>query len=608
MGSFQHVIPNVGLQTITLFPPADRLYDVLQAHNEIRRLNKLRHLGALSRTFPGTRHARWDYSAAILHFIAGLKPLGLASAFTVGNTRFSSKIAALQCAALAWNIGHVPGTFAVEKGIYRFLYSRSKKELVDGLDWPDKESESTRHIVRRANDFVLKHDYLGVARALAVLKLMHMTAAGDPADRQLVLDFLAPFLLDYDLPTSQQWARLRRAFKLARHLAYLTIDAPVSGLQWTPNVSSLFEHQIDAHPSTSLEDVSAVLSEVLSPVERLVFNALYHKPEARRETEAIASHVAHHLRRPGNAEERIADWLTKGLIQQLRLGELPHGEHIYPIGSATFRSHFLLAGPPIRVEVDAAPRLCDYFIALRYNAWNADVLLEPDEFVVSAFAGRPARPSDVGRFLRWVIETFDARRSPRDEVLENFSRAELGKIYVELLGNAVSCWNPALTLKVEPWRLREYGIDHDAIIEDRPGGIWASAADLNDSLLKHVFRDRYRSIPPELREQYAELTGLRALRNRFRADGRTSRARCRWLVVAGSVRFCSNERELIEFDGGLVKLSLRSGRLHWYGIETKSSGRGAVRSLKKRLAALKIQAPVRRLGVKSAYVEIELGD
>ena len=57
--SLRHVIPYVGVTEIVLHPPAAKVYKWLESQGEVDRLSHLQHLGALSVTFPGARHARW---------------------------------------------------------------------------------------------------------------------------------------------------------------------------------------------------------------------------------------------------------------------------------------------------------------------------------------------------------------------------------------------------------------------------------------------------------------------------------------------------------------------------------------------------------------------
>ena len=123
MSQIEHVIPQVGPFSVDLYAPADDLYSILHNKREIQRLRKLRHLGALSFVLEGARFARWDYTAALLYYASRLSIPKFNSRFKIGRVEFSSTVASLQVASLAWNIGHVPGTFSVEKGIYRYLNS-----------------------------------------------------------------------------------------------------------------------------------------------------------------------------------------------------------------------------------------------------------------------------------------------------------------------------------------------------------------------------------------------------------------------------------------------------------------------------------------------------
>lgn len=105
--TIEHVLPQIGLVRIPLYPPADISYEHLQENKEITRLNQLRHLGALSVALPGTRLARWDYTVALLYYSLQFTVSGFNSKFKIDSIEFSSTIAALQCASLIWNIGHL---------------------------------------------------------------------------------------------------------------------------------------------------------------------------------------------------------------------------------------------------------------------------------------------------------------------------------------------------------------------------------------------------------------------------------------------------------------------------------------------------------------------
>ena len=68
------------------------------------------------------------------------------------------------------------------------------------------------------------------------------------------------------------------------------------------------------------------------------------------------------------------------------------------------------------------------------------------------------------------------------------------------------------------------------------------------------------------------------------------------------------DKPLIEFDGGILKISSKSGKLTWYGLETKSGRENPTASLTKRLAAIGIAGAITTIDSNHAYCEIELSE
>lgn len=131
----RHTIPNIGLVEVDLYPPADDLYLFMRTQGEVERLHTLRHLGALERVFPGVPHSRWDYTVSMLYVTSHDCSPGMKTSIRYGRMEFSSVTAAAQCAALLSNIGHLPGTFAVEKGVARYLYEQNPEDPLGLLPW-----------------------------------------------------------------------------------------------------------------------------------------------------------------------------------------------------------------------------------------------------------------------------------------------------------------------------------------------------------------------------------------------------------------------------------------------------------------------------------------
>jgi len=157
-----------------------------------------------------------------------------------------------------------------------------------------------------------------------------------------------------------------------------------------------------------------------------------------------------------------------------------------------------------------------------------------------------------------------------------------------------------------PWRLNDFGIFPNVKIPESRGAIWACSARLDDPLIRHIIYQRVKKVPSHLQDQYAELMGIRELRSWLRQKWTKKELRQKWLVLTGSVRFCKESRSLIEFDGGLIKLSTRSGRMTWYGLESKSGGQNPLTSLNRRLDLLGIKGNTYSISNKYAFLELPL--
>jgi len=414
----EHVIPHVGPTEIRLYSPADRLYEWLCQHKEINRLKNLRHLGALTHALPGTRHARWDYTVALVYYAQIFKVAGMNSSFNLGGVNFSSTHAALQTIALCWNIGHLPGTFAVEKGVYRFLHERNNKNPANELNWPNDQDQNVQRIRKEANRFLREQDYQGVARVLAVLKLFSMFGDDDKDLVNMLYGVVAPFLLSYDEGESKQWFKLRRAFTVVRHLAYLTLDISLAGLEWCPSIPSLLRQELNRE-GVDLESLSDRICEILSPIERTTYAALYHREVARQEAAVIADWVHANLKNHRNPSSKISKWMRKGLFRDLQIGQRPPLRTAVMAGSIRFRTHFSGTDlSPVEMESLLHRKKFPLSLVLNYQAWNSEAMIEPDELLIDGIVRASARADDVGRLLAWMIWQFETPNVAHDDTFE----------------------------------------------------------------------------------------------------------------------------------------------------------------------------------------------
>jgi hypothetical protein len=494
--AFRHVIPGVGLTNIRLYPPADDFYLRLKSQQEVSRLNKLRHLGALSHVLQGARQARWDYTLSILYYISELDIPGFNSRFSLEGVEFSSQQAALQTVALAWNVGHLPGTYSVEKGVCQYLHGIDADAPAKSLRWSAPDAGLLSQVITAANQLQSREDYSGVARVLAILKLLRMARHDADLPFRLVQSLLAPVFLGYAGPRSIQVPKLKRAFQLVRHLAYLTLDQPLTGLQWAPPIPALFR-QVLSSGTGDVAQIDAQISEVLSPVERATYECVYHNIEAREEVLLISEHVRQHLEKHKDPQGEILRWLGCGLFRDLKLGRTPKLGSLRSLASFGFRSHFLtLSTTPAAVEAELRRRGFSHSAVLEYRAWNSEKLLEPDEFIVDVRSTGAVAPEDVGKLLVWAIVEFDDLTASIGDVVAMLAKAELEPAYISLVRRVLGMKYPGVELRIVPWPLEEFGLLRDVGVRDGKGAIWASNSRLDDPITSHILRDRSRQVDP----------------------------------------------------------------------------------------------------------------
>jgi len=604
---YSHILPQIGPVNLTLYAPADKIYERLLTAREINRLNGLRHLGALSVTaLTGARLARWDYTVALLHYSEQFSLPKFNSRFNIGRVEFSSTIAALQCASLIWNIGHLPGTFSVEKGVCRNLKRKNPRNPAGLLEWPFINNPDIQHIQDQANRLISNNDYLGVCRVLAVIKLLSICKDTEDELYAFTIDFAAPLLLGYTHTGSKQWPKINKSFSLIRHLSYLTVDLPFSGHSWAPNISEMLKHHIELCDG-DVDILSEKISELLSPIEKNIYDAMYHSDTSRKETSIYANLVDLKLSTSRNPGKEISRWLKSGLSRDLKLGRAPRDEKIYRFLNIKLRDHFSSHPDSFSdVEFKLMEKGFTHPAVFKYSSWNSDTLFEPDELIVDVLGDRKPTPKDIGKIAYWFLSEFENFTVNQNDIGGLLRKKGLDPSYVQIFSKAVEAHFPGVTVKIEPWPLNRFGKFSKFQIDANKGGIWASSSKLDDPIISHIFWGDGSDIPTDLNDTHSELLGLKATRDAIRKEMKGLNPKCRWLVLTSSVTFCREGRSLIEYDGGLLKISSRSGELTWYGVETKTGGENPARSLRKRLSTLNINSPVISLSTKTAYTKIVL--
>lgn len=623
MMTIQHTIPGIGLRKVRLFPPTDTIYRYLQGNGEIERLRRLKHTGTIERALPGIPHSRYDYVASMLFVASRLRMPGTTVGATFGGVEFSSIAAAIQTLALLCNVGHLPGTFGVEKGVIQWLLERHPGSPSRALPWISEyfDASFAKELHRNLDGYLLAKDYGGLHRVLSVAKVCRkLIDKPDPTVRGMLVDFFIPYLLTERRAARQvaKWETIDRHYQTVRHISYLNLDASFADVPVQVDVAGLLEKFSENERQS--EDLLEQAHEVLGAYEHAVYERLYHRAESRQVIATVAHLVKEKLEGCLSPKHILAQWLDASDIQEV----VPEKaldkaeEHFERVASLSVRSLYLdTQARPAARELSLGKKVSESqapACVLVYEPWERRHHDEPPHTYVDVFAsGRPT-PCHVGRVIAWFSNEMDklgASLSEHGDTYDLLRKRDLGQVYASLVSDAVRlAWGK--TLSLHPWPLADMGVGPPNM---PPVAAWRGNWDLSDPHIKSMLRRKQTQVHKHLRATLAELRGLADLRDMLlkqdkKSSGPPKRRRQAHLVLTSSIRVIGENGKIdAEFDGGILRIASRSGRLTLHALETKaaSTGQRALNDLEKKLRKLGVSASsIDKLGERSAHCALTL--
>lgn len=250
---------------------------------------------------------------------------------------------------------------------------------------------------------------------------------------------------------------------------------------------------------------------------------------------------------------------------------------------------------------------------LRYQPWERQQHIEPPHTYIDFFTTDHIRGGQVGRVIQELAKTLDTPDLGPLAQADDFyllERSELGFVYGQLLSTVFSLSLGGQKVTLKPWPISKLKTDLYGV-GDTP--VWLSNRDLSDEHIRSLLRRGKWVGQQHLRTQWAELLGLADLREHLRNEDKrkhgASKRRQRHLVLTASIQISEDNNPVAEFDGGIVRISSRTGNMTFFGLETKSKNTSekALNALNKRLERLQLATTkAYSLGKKSAYCEIPL--
>jgi len=586
-----HSIPDIGIIEVKLGGLPERLFCIMEQKGEVSRLERLLHLGMLHKAFPGMRHTRWDYTMAILYFIQKISEAGwegLPCSKKVAGVKISGRDI-LQILALVINIGHLPGTFSVEKGVSRFLNAR--KDLLASL---------LREADLKANNLLV--DYTNLNRILALVKLNEWLTSADTDFHEplkVAKKLLSEVILNI-APTEHR-RRMFEYFNLIRRFAYQTLDCLYVNLPVVIDYKGFV-----FRPHIFSPKVRYLVSDLVDNYTRVVYNQIYHSDEACRLVAIWSDAIYHLLEKSQNPLYDIKKWLKKALIDDI------------PV---TLKED----NPKNVLSITLPHRFGPNLLTRAFHAKNVDVLemeiLKENPSSKTAILYIPGLRGEL-RFSLFINSDLDISPSMLIWVLiwfyQKFNDVLGGtglfiKATVERLLEITAGEGIESTINVAPDEFFHERIQPFLVPEDK---IKIFRASQKEDALK-LFKDKEQpDWEPLVKAQFLECKMLKEVT--YKVWERPKKGIVKYyVVIPGQIKFRSHEEDLCEFDGALLKITKPKGKkkskTSLFLLEAKSGRRTAIEDAQRdlqnklqKLGGVYAQGKVKKLGRKSAYAIVEI--
>lgn len=580
----------------------------MRKKGEINRLNKLLHLGVIQNQFPGMRHTRLDYTMTMLYLTHRLKEArleGLSPESKVGSIRLSGRDT-LQILALISNIGHLPGTFAVEKGVMRFIVGNNLRDTL---------------IEQAELDNDIQIDYLNLNKVLALVKLKKWRKdyEGSARGREI---FDAAIILLSELITQPGTEHRRKVFgyfNLVRRVSYQLVDCIYVNLP----IKIEYANFIDQLPVSS-QNVLALIDQYT----RIVYTQIYHAENACKQaalwTEAVYESLSKKVRDPKSVLKKVFMWLEKALLEDLKINPQDN-QGLDRVLTVTIPHAFytkFLTESFVTMCVDSLElNLADFLRSAKTTMLYIPGLRDPvmgetsaGELRFNVFMTDNSSKEDhlkiLGKTLVWCYRNFGSSYGIGILVKAAFQA---------ILQTASGKGNDEVLLDIAP---DDFFKSDDFVLnllpEDRLNMFGASRLHKKNAL-KLFKSGANKEWPRPKRERFFECKALRELTKKVWEISRPGLARFHVIIPAQiKVKEVSNNRDICEFDGALMRLSVRGkniSKITLFLLEAKSGkkasggkAKGELQKKLKRLNEFSVKVKYRKLGnrTKSAYAIVDL--
>jgi|GEM_PF-3386650 len=268
-------MPKIGKLKIELYGVAEQFYNILENNGFINKLKRNAQLGVIQNVCEGAHHTRWEYVVTQLYLInclqkRGPKNLGLGNNSPKIGNALASGTEVLQTWVLLFNIGHMIGTFASEKGF--LMHCKECKEtqsiFLRGINDPE---------VKKFARFVIEHEKLFKAHQIIAFFIL-ARLRGSHFDVISNCENIGKAYIIKPTKGVERLRKLKIAFSKLRALAILYLDSNYGYVPLTFDLNQVIFDFEKHSEEIFLKNDSEILRSIFT-FQNLLTENFYMAPE-----------------------------------------------------------------------------------------------------------------------------------------------------------------------------------------------------------------------------------------------------------------------------------------------------------------------------------------
>ncbi|KZX11110.1 hypothetical protein [Methanobrevibacter curvatus] len=289
--NFNYSFSKLGNVNVRLYEFTSQCYILLEQNNKfnhIKRLKEIDQLGVIRNVHEGTHHPRWEYVVLQLNIINQLCSLEIAKGLGLKTNQKSFKKFKpsggdiLQMWVLMFNSGHLPGTFASERGFLKLLLKNKKfkKVFYDGIKC--KTNKLTKSKRKFFKEILGNEDIYSVHKILISFLLNRYKRSNLEGieDTDEFIDFLQEVHDFYFTKQKESEIEVKRIklislFRRIRQISYLFLDSQYAPIPLSFDLPLVFFNFEEYYNEIFINPESQIV-KTLDSFDDLLSTSFYH--------------------------------------------------------------------------------------------------------------------------------------------------------------------------------------------------------------------------------------------------------------------------------------------------------------------------------------------